>query len=199
MFTAKCLGGEGTGTGHKAGHLWKSVSHSYSGFPRGPGLAPKPQPKATWELCKSFPAGAKARRVRDPGSPWLARPRPSGDVPTWEIPGTREPQHAARRAHEAPTLPTSSKGPPEGREKETGSRSHTQATAPAHPARRPGPRPGSLSAPRQPSPLAPPRAPHAARPRPVPLRSADPRSPAPCPLRRPPPAGRGPRRAAQKA
>lgn len=107
-------------------------------------------------------------------------------------PGTGEPQHAARRAHEAPALQLLRSLPRAGTRESLSYPGH----GPCSPARPP---PGTLArlplGPRLPGPLALP----CTRPGPGLSRSADPRSPAPCSLRRPPPAGRGPRRAAQKA
>lgn len=161
--------------------------------PLGSGASPQPQPKAAWELCKSFLGGAQARRGRETRSTWLAQRGPAGTSPRGRsemgTPGTGDPQHAAHRTHEAGALQLLPRGPPEGRGKEPGSRSHRQEAAPAHRARRPEPWPDSLPGPRPPC----------TRLGPSLSRSADPRSPAPCSLRRPPPAGRGPRRAAQKA
>lgn len=84
--------------------------------PLGSGASPQPQPKAAWELCKSFLGGAQARRGRETRSTWLAQRGPAGTSPRGRsemgTPGTGEPQHAAHRTHEAGALQLLPRGLP---------------------------------------------------------------------------------------
>ncbi|XP_055461994.1 proline-rich protein 2-like [Psammomys obesus] len=139
--------------------------------------------RAAWQLCRSFPA-PRPGRGKDTGSPGMARlgTRTHVGIPRWGplgVAGPSTPPAGPPRPPRFELLPRGLRRP--GEEKPR-IRARSQATGPAPAGRDPGQAASGPAASRPPraGPLRRPPEPRAARPL-------------------PPPAGRGPRRAAQKA